>query len=161
MNGPLHGPVGSANLTQQIHDYSPGIGPKGLFWIIAVPNDSVEIDLDQPRASLQLRDVSVIDAHDLANALTNGHGFANPPIPPVAPVLATVSFDIEWSGMIAQANVTNQAANFSGQFIETFATIKWSSTQAGFDFLSEAPNPARNVYSVIGHERNGFFFHPD
>jgi len=27
------------------------------------------------------------------------------------------------------------------------------------EFVSEAPNPARNVYSVIGHERNGIFFH--
>ena len=155
------GPVGSANLTQQIHDYSPGIGPKGLFWIIPVPNDSVEIDLEEARASLRLRDVPIIDAHDLANALTNGHGLTSPPILPIAPVPASVSFDIEWSGVIAQANVTNEAQNFTGQFIETIATIKWSATQAGFDFMSEAPNPSRNVYSVIGHERNGFFFHPD
>ena len=155
------GPVGSANLTQQIHDYSPGLGPKGLFWTIAIPPDSVEIDFDNARASLQLRDVPVLDAHDLANALTGGHGLVSPPIPPIAPVPATVSFDIEWRDVISQAKVTNEAANFTGHFIETIATIRWSASQAGFSFLSEAPNPSRNVYSVIGHERNGFFFHPD
>ena len=155
------GPVGQADLTKQIHDYSPGIGPKGLFWIIPVPRDSVAIDLDAGTASLRLSNVPIIDAHDLANALTNGHGLANPPIPPVAPVPATVSFDIEWSGVISRANVTNEAENFTGQFIETGATISWSSSQAGFSFVSEPPNPARNVYSVIGRERNGFFFHPD
>ena len=155
------GPVGSANLAQQVHDYSPGIGPKGLFWIVSVPNDSVDINLDQARASLRLHDVSVTDAHDLANSLTNGQGLPSQGIPPIAPVPATVSFDIEWSGLIAQAKVTNESQTFTGQFIETIATINWSAKQAGFEFTSEAPTPSRNVYSVLAHERNGFFFHPD
>jgi len=155
------GPVGQAVLKTQIHDYSPGIGPKGLFWIIPAPRDSVEIDLDSGMASLRLSNVPIIDAHDLANALTNGQGLASQGIPPIAPVPATVSFDIEWSGVISQAKVTNEAENFTGQFIETGATISWSSSQAGFSFVSEAPNPTRNVYSVIGKERNGSFFHPD
>jgi len=122
-------------VTQQIHDYSPGIGPGGLFWIIPAPRDSVEIDLDNARASLRLRDVSVLDAHDLANSLTNGHGLVSPPIPPIAPVPATVSFDIEWRDVLSQAKVTNEAANFTGQFIETIATISWSASQAGFSFF--------------------------
>jgi hypothetical protein len=48
--------------------------------------------------------------------------------------------------------------DFTGQFILTGATIQWSAEQPGFRFDSEAPDPARNVYSVIGHERNGAFF---
>lgn len=155
------GPVGQAQLTQQIHDYSPGIGPNGLFWVIPVARDNVEIDLDNARASLRLNNVPVMDAHDLANALTNGNGLSNPPIPPIAPVPATVSFDIEWSGLIAESKIINEAENFTGQFMETGATISWSASEAGFDFVSEPPNPDRNIYSVIGHERNGFFFPPD
>ena len=111
------GPVGSANVTQQIHDYSPGIGPKGLFWTIPVPDDSVKIDLDNATASLRLNNVAVPDAHDLANSLTNGHGLPSLSIPPIAPVPAMVSFDIEWGGVISQAQVTNEAANFTGQFM--------------------------------------------
>jgi hypothetical protein len=76
-------------------------------------------------------------------------------------VPATVSFDIEWSGAISREKVTNEAENFTGQFIETGATISWSASEAGFSFASEAPNAARNVYSVIGRERNGVFFHPN
>jgi hypothetical protein len=129
-----------------------------LFWTIPVPPDSVEIDLDDATASLQVDDVRVIDAHDLANSLTNGQGLANPPIPPFAAVPATVSFDVQWSGGVSRAKVTNLASNFTGEFIETIATIKWSASQAGFHFVSEDPNPARNFYSVIGHERNGIFF---
>ena len=145
-------------MTQQIHDYSPGIASNGLFWTIAVPADSVAIDLDNATASLRLTDVLVIDAHDLANALTNGQGLANPPIPPIAPVPATVSFNVQWSGVVSQGKVSNPASQFTGEYIETIATIKWSASQTGFDFVSEDPNPARNFYSVIGHERNGVFF---
>ena len=153
------GPVGSANVTQQIHDYSPGISANGLFWLVTAPSDAVQIDLDAGTASVRMIDVPIIDAHDLANSLTHGHGLANPPIPPVAPVPATVSFDIDWSNVMAEENVTNEAQDFTGHFLRTAATIQWSSSQAGFNFQSEAPNPARSVYSVIGHERNGVFFH--
>ena len=125
-----------------------------------MPPESVAIDLDNASASLQVADVAVIDAHDLANALTNGKGLNNPPIPPIAPVPATVSFAVQWSGVVSQAKVINQSSGFTGEFIETIATIKWSASQAGFEFVSEDPNPARNFYSVIGHERNGVFFHP-
>lgn len=152
------GPVGQANITTQIHDYSPPIAPNGLFWTIPIDSDSVEIDLDDGRASLHVADLPTRDAHDLLNNLTNGHGSTNPPIPPIAAVPATVSFDVEWSGEISRGNVVNEMQNFRGDFIETGSTIKWSSKQDGFFFESEDPNPARSIGAVIGRERNGVFF---
>jgi hypothetical protein len=146
-------------LAQQIHDYNPGIAQNGLFWLISAPKDVVQVGPGSGSASLHMIDVPVIDFHDLANALTGGRGFPNPPIPPIAPVPATVSFDIEWSGVIDRAIVTNEDQDFTGQYVQTGATIQWSSNQAGFAFVSEPPNPARNLYSVVGHERNGVFFH--
>jgi hypothetical protein len=119
----------------------------------------VQVDPGGGTASLRMSDVPVMDFHDLANSLTGGHGLANPPAPPIIPVPATVSFDIEWSGVIERAIVTNEDEDFTGQYVRTGATIQWSSNQAGFAFVSEPPNPARNLYSVIGHERNGVFFH--
>src|ERR1700745_3615530 len=150
------GPVGSAMLSQQIHDYSPGISANGLFWLVSAPHDAVQVRLGSGTASVQMTDVPVLDAHDIANALTGGQGSANPPI---AAVPATVSFNIEWSNVLEQAKVTNEMQAFTGQFWKTGATIKWSSNQAGFSFDSEAPNAARNVYSVSGHEHNGVCFH--
>jgi len=147
-------------LLQQIHDYNPGIASNGLFWVIAAPKDVVQVDPGAGIASLRMSNVPVMDAHDIANALTGGHGFTNPPIPPIAPVPATVSFDIEWGGgVLERAIVVNEDEDFTGQYVRTGATISWSSNQSGFQFVSEPPNPARNVYSVVGHERNGFFFH--
>lgn len=106
-----------------------------------------------------------MDAHDLINNLTGGHGFPPLGVPPVAPIPATVSFDIEWSGITDSAKVINVMQNFRGQFVKTGATIDWSAEteetaeSAAFSFQSEAPNPARNLYSVIAHEKNGVFFH--
>ena len=74
---------------------------------------------------------------------------------------ATVSFDIEWSGITESAKVVSLTQTFRGQFVKTGATIDWSAQSANFAFQSEAPNPARNLYSVIAHEQNGAFFHLD
>jgi hypothetical protein len=152
------GPVGSAVLSQQIHDYSPPIAANGLFWTIPIDPDGLRINLEEGSASLRVEDLAITDSHDLANNLTNGHGLSNPPIPPIAPVRATVSFDVEWSGVISRANVVNEMQNFSGNFIQTGSTIQWSSEQDGFFFDSEDPNPARNIGAVIGRESNGVFF---
>ena len=146
-------------MLQQIHDYNPGVAANGLFWLISAPRDAVQVDPGAGTASLSMTNVPVMNAHDLANALTGGKGLANPPIPPIAPVPATVSFDIEWGGVMERAIVTNEVQGFTGQYVRTGATISWLSSEAGFQFVSEAPNPARNLYSVVGHERNGVFFH--
>jgi hypothetical protein len=123
--------------------------------------DSLEVELEAGRASLHIADLPIRDAHDLANNLTGGQGLANPSIPPIAPVPATVSFDVEWTGAISRGDVTNEMQNFSGDFAQTGSTIKWSATQAGFSFESEDPNPSRVIGAVIGRESNGVFFGDD
>jgi hypothetical protein len=126
--------------------------------VIPTPRDSIAIDFDEGVASLKLSDVAVMDSHDLFNNLTHGQGFPSLGIPPIAPVPATVSFDIEWSGIIDSAKVVNVMQNFRGQFVKTGATIDWSAASANFTFQSESPNPARNLYAIIAHEKNGVFF---
>ena len=120
--------------------------------------DAMQVDFDEGQASLRLRDVSVMDAHDLYNNLTNGKGYAPLGVAPVAPVPATVSFDIEWSGVLDSAEVVNMNQSFRGLFKKTGATIDWSAQSAGFSFQSEPRNPAWNLYAVIAHEKNGAFF---
>jgi hypothetical protein len=129
-----------------------------LFWTVPIHPNSVEVQFESARAALHVEGLAVPDAHDLANSLTGGHGLLNPPIPPIAPVPATVSFDVQWSGEIARETVVNEAQNFRGDFIKTGSTIKWLASQRGFFFESEDPNPARSIGATIGRERNGVFF---
>src|SRR5678816_748431 len=48
----------------QIHDFSFGIPPSGLFWTAAVPEDSVEGELDDGFVSFRATKLSVRDALD-------------------------------------------------------------------------------------------------
>jgi len=158
------GPVGTAALLQQTHDYNVHIDSNDVFWMVPLDHDAVKVDFDDGRARLRVSNLRVFDDHDLANSLTLGLGlpgdlgFPYPAIPPVAPVRATISFDVEWNGIVATAQINNSAQNFKGTFLSTGATIRWSAEQPGFQFESETPNPARNLISVLGREQNGVFF---
>ena len=158
------GPVGSANVATQIHDYNVHIDVNGVFWMIPVPDGAVDVDFDRQQASLHVSGLRVFDDHDIANSLTQGLGlpgdptYSYPKIPPVASTRATVSFDVEWSSPTTIAQINNPTQGFKGSFLQSAATIKWSADQPGFHFESEAPDPSRNLISVLGYEQNGVFF---
>ena len=132
--------------------------------MVEVDDDAVEVDFDSGRTRLRVRGLDLYDDHDLANSLTLGlglpgdMGFPYPAISPVAPVRATVSFDVEWKGIVDTAQIENTTQHFKGSFLSTGATIKWSAKEEGFEFQSEAPDPSRNLISVLGREKNGVFF---
>ena len=153
------GPVGSAALTEQIHDYNVHVDRNNVFWMIGVKHDAVEVDFENGRASLSVRDLDVYDDHDLANSLTQGLGIPTPPIPGVFPVRAKISFDVEWGGILGTAQIENNSQHFKGNFLSTGATIVWSAEQEGFRFQSDTPaDPKANLISVLGREKNGVFF---
>jgi hypothetical protein len=156
------GPVGSANLAEQIHDYNVHIDSNDVFWMAPVDHEAVEVNFDAGSARLRVSGLKVFDDHDLANSLTDGLGLPGelgfPLIPPVFPVRATVSFDVEWDGILDSAEIHNDSQHFMGSFLSTGATVRWSAEQEGFRFQSEPPNPARNLLSVLGREQNGAFF---
>jgi hypothetical protein len=68
------GPVGSANVTQQIHDFNVHIDTNDVFWMVRVPHDAVSVDFDNAQASIRVSGLQVFDDHDIANSLTFGLG---------------------------------------------------------------------------------------
>jgi hypothetical protein len=127
--------------------------------MIPTRHEAVEVDFDGARARLRVRRLDVFDDHDLANSLTQGLGLPTPPIPGVFPVRAQVSFDVEWDGALAMADIENNSQHFKGNFLSTGATITWSAEQPGFRFQSDKPpDPRANLVSVLGREQNGVFF---
>ncbi len=150
-------------LSEQIHDYNVHVDSNDVFWMVQVAPSAVAVNFAAARASLRVSGLQVFDDHDVANSLTYGLGLPSvgspyPPISPVSPVRATVSFDVEWNGAVATAEIDNSSQGFQGTFLQAGATINWSAQQDGFVFQSEAPNPARNLVSVLGQEQNGAFF---
>ncbi|HYM12876.1 MAG TPA: hypothetical protein VEU62_19210 [Bryobacterales bacterium] len=135
-----------------------------VFWMVLVADGAVQVDFSQQRASLRVTGLPVFDDHDIANSLTGGLGlpgglgFSYPHIPPVAPARAIVSFDVEWNGATAMADINNMSQRFKGSFLQTNTTIEWAAEQPGFRFQSEPANPSRNLISVLGREQSGVFF---
>jgi hypothetical protein len=120
-----------------------------LFWILRVPEESVDIEDEEAKARMTLTNLEIEDYHDLLNALLDG-----PSVP------AHVSVDVHWSNRIATSRFRNAAPDqrFTGLFTQTHATIRWSALEAGFEYHSDPANTSTAVYAEVGHERNGVFF---
>jgi hypothetical protein len=113
----------------------------------------VEFDLEDARASLVADDLDVEDYGNLFNALKDG---------PSKP--ATVSFDLEWAGLVRRVKVdaSNNGGfgshDWGGRFAVTGSTAKWSGSTTDFSFTSDAASTSTSVFAILGHERNGVFF---
>ena len=106
------------------------------------------MNLEAETAFLRVENLPVPDFHDVVRALQQQ--------PPIA--MATLSFDIQWSSVLRRLRIENETDGFAGSYIEDRATAEWSAEQEGFKFVSDPASTSQNVYSVIGHERNGIFF---
>lgn len=135
--------------TNQVHDFNPGIRhPGGLFWTVPVPEDALEVELDDGRATLGLHDFDTDDYGNLRNALSDG-----------AELDATISFKMRWKATGDPFNVSDPVKMFAGRFSLATVEIEWRASvpSTGFRFESD-PSTNVNVKSVIGMERNGIFF---
>jgi len=126
---------------------NPGITLTGLFWTMAVPEDSVEVDFEKGRAKLRVERARVQDYGTLVNSLSGG---------PSEP--ATASFEIHWAGRSPRQRVVNTAGEMEAQFIRNSATMEWSATTAKYTFMSQPARTSASVFAEVGHERNGVFF---
>jgi hypothetical protein len=139
--------VGAVASGDQIHDFNPGIASSGLFWTIRIPDESVEVDFDDARASMNLSDEKVKDFGTGLDSLLRGPS-----------VKADVSFHIRWSGVNERVETRDTTNLFVGSYIEDTATIAWSAQEKGFKFVSDPANTSTTIFAQIGRERNGVFF---
>lgn len=142
----------------QIHDFNPGIKPDGLFWTLALPEDSVTVHLGSGFASLVGTNLRIDDYRDFGNALGGG----GPGIPGAA-LPAQVSFKVVWGGVNSRANVRNTGSpldggGFAGEFIRNAAQMEWSAIVGNLQYVSDPLGTSASVFAEIGHERNGSFF---
>jgi hypothetical protein len=135
--------AGSTTPTQ-IHDFDPGNVPGGLFWTIAIPDDSVTANPEAGKASLAVKHLSTRDFGTVGNALTHGSS-----------IPATVSFHVEWTGAVTRPSTT-ESAKFKFRSVKTGAHINWSGSSSTGDFHS-SPTKQTVKFAELGHDRNGVF----
>lgn len=131
-------------LTSQVHDFNPGIEESGLFWTAPIDRGGVRVNLGAGSASMHVADLDVEDYGNVVNALQDGPS-----------VDASVSFDVDWSGVNERVKIRNSQTDFAGEFIRNTATAVWSASESGFSFQAD---PLGGGFGTIGHERNGSFF---
>jgi hypothetical protein len=134
----------------QVHDFKGGIQPSGLFWVVELAEDEVQISSDGRRASMHAEDVPVIDSFQFGGANM---------------VPAKVTFSVEWQakgpaktlGKGKGVPPTDPAA-FTGEFAPAVARGSYSGRELAFSFKADpgASSDPRG-YAEMGHERNGVF----
>jgi hypothetical protein len=169
-----------ANFSNQIHDFNPGFGPAisqvdsgngfgaRVFWIAAIPDSDVTVNLAAGTAELHVHDLPEFDYNsfndsdgpDWQHKQVDGysHGYYD----------ATVSFDVVWHGPVTnQVNVKDATAGFAGTFSQDYATVTWSASStrpagnANFTFTSNPGDFATsqafapgNYFVQLASERN-------
>ena len=134
--------------TTQNHDFNPGIAENGLFWVVKIPDYTVDVNPGAGKGRMTIRDLEIEDYHDLINALVDGPSLES-----------HVSFDCRWQKPIATTQLRNVSPleQYTGLFTRTQATVEWSAEEAGFEFHSDPAATSTTKYAEVAEERNGFF----
>jgi len=98
---------------------------------------------------MRIRDLAVTDFHDIPNALFGGGP---------APVPATISVRVRWSGITERVRINNVDQGFAGKFIRNQAQMEWAATTRDFTFVSQPASTSSSAFAELGHMRNGSFF---
>jgi hypothetical protein len=128
----------------QLHDFNGAIQPSGLFWIVQVPDDALEIEGET--AELNVEHASVID--DFQFLAPGG-------------VPATVTIHMTWtaSGPVQLfqpgSSDPTDPTNFAAEFRPAIATGRFSGSALGFSFTANASS--EGIFAEMGQERNGLF----
>jgi hypothetical protein len=116
---------------------------------VELPGDVFEVSHGGRRATLEARDVCVIDSFQFLGSTI---------------VPATVSFKVLWEatgprelrGRGSAVSATDPAA-FLGRFAPARATGSFSGSEVGFSFRSNPGPDTDDTFAELGPERNGVF----
>jgi hypothetical protein len=137
------------DLSDQIHDFNPGIRRSGLFWTAPVPTRALDANLLRRSARFHMRDVRVPDYRDFVNSIS--------PHPTRQP--GRVSFDVRWKATGLRGRIRDATFGFVGRYMPVAQTVEFHvrNERTGAAYRS-LPGGQITVGGAIGHERNGVFF---
>jgi len=100
------------------------------------------------KAQMTATDLAVLDYFSIPNGLFHFE----------APVPATCSFDISWSGPVTARSRVSAPSGSSGELVMSEATMQWSaSTASGFRFETDPNAETKSVFAQLGKVSNGVF----
>jgi hypothetical protein len=134
----------------QVHDFNPGIGSNGLFWIVQVPDDAVKVTDDT--VTISLKNVAVVDQHQF----NFGVGASGVP--------ATVSFDITYQktpGTLRRVRPTStdplSPFAWAGKMWMATNSGTFSVTYKDGSFSAKGSFSSAGNFGELGTEKNGSF----
>ena len=133
-----------------MHDFNPGILPDGLFWMVRVPDDALEIQGNT--VTIRLKNVPVVDSFTFYD-----------PLPPSGNVPAMTSFEMSYtrSGAPRQVRPTStdptSPFNWAGEMWMATGSVTFSVSYKDGSFSVHGSANSAGSFGEIGTERNGFF----
>ena len=137
---------------QQVHDFTPGIAPSGLFWTIPIEPGAIKIDPSTGEARLRVQALKTLDFHDALNSFGIVPG---PRLP------SRVSFDVRWAGHGGPVDLHDPTYGFTGHYVTGPATISFTASNdgGGVVYRSDPAGQSNPGPPAVGTEQNGVFFH--
>jgi hypothetical protein len=146
--------------------------PNGLFWIVKVPDNAVQISPDGNTLTVHLEDVPVVDAFSFPPPVPSNFAADEVDISPYQLIRARTSFDITYKKTAGTARRIRPATddplsalNWAGRMWEATNSGSFPVTYNDGSFsasgtFSSGSGPSQN-FGEMGTERNGFFVHHD
>jgi hypothetical protein len=174
----------AGDLSGQIHDVNPGLGPKvrsfdtgngygtRVFWVAQVPDSDLTVNPATGTAELNVTGLPEYDYNGFVDSDSTDWQFDQSAAHPHGFFNATLSFDIQWQGPVSEIDQIKDTANgFAGTFYQNDATVSWHldsqrpAANGHFTFDGLASNAASSNLIVPGTafvqlatEQNGVFF---
>jgi hypothetical protein len=127
-----------------VHDFHPPIAASGLYWVAQVPDGALTMGADGRTATLELKDVPVIDQPRW-------------PARDAEATPARLSYRCVWTATDAPVSVHDATKQFAfdgwGATCQLEASVEVPST--GFRWQSDPLGTSRAAFGVIGRETNG------
>jgi len=133
----------------KIHDFHPPIAPTGLYWVAPVPPGGLTLSTDGRTATLDMRDVAVIDQP--------GWPALDAPAMP-----ATMSVRVGWTATDERVSFDDPAKHFRFDGWRATAQLEASVRvpSLGFSWRSDPLAASHAAFAIIGEEVNGKYFGP-
>ena len=132
-----------------MHDFNPGITPRGVFWTTEVSPQTVRARPDGTRAVMDVVDIQQKDFFDFRNAML-GDG--------ARPLIGRVSFKVRWDAIGPAQAVDNPDQQYRGEVRPASAQMEWSGRTRDYVFKSGPLAESVSEAAELGFESNGSFY---